>query len=163
MPRRSWIISGLSLEEIAYLASLRSLDKQEGLLDELRARTGLLLAVSSLAASFAGRTAIETAPPWLCPLVGAAFALSTASCVFILVPRRYRFYFSIVGSRLFEELFEFRDDIDDVQRRLAYQLDRFWAHNDGAMQALFLAFRIAVVGLAVEILGVPALLGDKLV
>jgi hypothetical protein len=153
----------LSLEEIAYLPSLRSLDKQEGLLDELRARTGLLLAVSSLTASFVGRTAIEAAPPWLFLLIGAAFALSIACCVFILVPRRYRFYFSIVGSRLFEELFEFRDDTDDVQRRLAYQLDRFWAHNDDAMQPLFLAFRIAVVGLAAEILGVLALFGDTLV
>jgi hypothetical protein len=39
------------LAEIAYDASLRRLDKQERLLDDLRARTGLLLAAASLAAT----------------------------------------------------------------------------------------------------------------
>jgi hypothetical protein len=39
-----------TLAELAYEASLRRLDKQEQLLEELRARTGLLLAAASLAA-----------------------------------------------------------------------------------------------------------------
>jgi hypothetical protein len=47
------------LSRLAYEASLRSLDKQEELLGELRSRTGLLLAASSLAASFLGRPALE--------------------------------------------------------------------------------------------------------
>lgn len=38
-------------EQLAYEAALRSLDKQERLLEELRARTGVLLAASSIAAS----------------------------------------------------------------------------------------------------------------
>jgi hypothetical protein len=42
------------LARLAYEASLRSLDKQEELLGELRSRTGLLLAASSVAASFLG-------------------------------------------------------------------------------------------------------------
>ena len=44
------------LERIAYEAALRSLDKQETLLNELRARTGLILAAASVAASFLGRS-----------------------------------------------------------------------------------------------------------
>jgi hypothetical protein len=39
-------------EKLAYEAALRGLDKQEGLLEQLRTRTGVLLAASSLAASF---------------------------------------------------------------------------------------------------------------
>jgi len=46
-------------EQLAHEAALRRLDKQEGVLDELRARTGILLAASSLAASFLGRQAFE--------------------------------------------------------------------------------------------------------
>jgi hypothetical protein len=42
-------------EKLAYEAALRGLDKQEGLLEELRTRTGVLLAASSLAASFLGQ------------------------------------------------------------------------------------------------------------
>jgi hypothetical protein len=41
-------------EKLAYEAALRGLDKQENLLEELRTRTGVLLAASSLAASFLG-------------------------------------------------------------------------------------------------------------
>jgi hypothetical protein len=47
------------LARLAYESALRALDKQEQLLAELRARTGLLLAASSLAASFLGRPALE--------------------------------------------------------------------------------------------------------
>ena len=42
-------------ERLAYEAAQRALDKQERLIDELRSRTGLLLAAASLAASFLGR------------------------------------------------------------------------------------------------------------
>lgn len=47
------------LARMAYDASLRSLDKQDELLSELRSRTGLLLAASSLAASFLGEPALD--------------------------------------------------------------------------------------------------------
>jgi hypothetical protein len=46
-------VSG-DLEKLAYDSALRALDKQEKVLEELRARTGILLATSSLAASFLG-------------------------------------------------------------------------------------------------------------
>jgi hypothetical protein len=66
-------------ERLAYDASLRSLDKQEQLLNELRARTGLLLAASSLAASFLGRPAVDDDAFSLGVLALVAFALSAAS------------------------------------------------------------------------------------
>jgi hypothetical protein len=50
------------LERLAYEAAQRALDKQERLLDELRNRTGLLLAAASLAASFLGREAFAGDP-----------------------------------------------------------------------------------------------------
>jgi hypothetical protein len=49
------------LARLAYEASLRSLDKQEELLGQLRSRTGLLLAGSSVAASFLWERALEVA------------------------------------------------------------------------------------------------------
>ena len=50
-------------EKLAYEAALRGLDKQEGLLEELRTRTGVLLAASSLAASFLGQQAFRHPSP----------------------------------------------------------------------------------------------------
>jgi hypothetical protein len=76
-----------SLEEIAYESSLRSLDRQEALVDELRARTGLLLAVSSVAASLGGRATLSSAPRIELILIAAAFVVSIGACLFILVPK----------------------------------------------------------------------------
>lgn len=75
-----------SLETLAYEAALRSLDKQEQVLNELRARTGLLLAASSLAASFLGRPAIERSTPVLVIVAFVAFALSLVASLYILLP-----------------------------------------------------------------------------
>jgi len=41
----------MEYERLAFDAALRALDKQESVLDELRSRTGVLLAASALAAS----------------------------------------------------------------------------------------------------------------
>lgn len=49
----------MTLENIAFASAERALDKQEKLLEELRARTGVLLAAASLAASFLGARALE--------------------------------------------------------------------------------------------------------
>jgi hypothetical protein len=46
------------LAELAYTLSLRTLGQQEASLNELRARTGTLLAAAALVASFLGATAI---------------------------------------------------------------------------------------------------------
>lgn len=143
---------GNSLAEIAYEASLRSLDKQEELLDEVRARTGLLLAASSLAASFLGRPALERAEPTIIALALLAFAISTGASIYILLPKTKRFIFSLQGSAVYEKLFEFSDDLPELYRRLAYDLDRFWDENDRTMTKLFRAFRFAALGLAIEVL-----------
>jgi len=49
-------------------------------------------------------------------------------------------------------LFEFGDDLPELHRRLAYDLDRFWDENDQTMAKLFRAFRFAALGLAIEVL-----------
>ena len=48
-----------SLAQLSYNAALRALDGQERGLEELRARTGTLLAAASLVASFLGAQTIQ--------------------------------------------------------------------------------------------------------
>lgn len=108
---------------LSYEASLRSLDKQEGLLDELRARAGLLIAASSLAASFLGQPALAHAGTALVVLALLAFALSVGSSLYVLMPKR-GLVFSLAGSVLYEGLFDFRDDMAEVYRRVTYELDQ---------------------------------------
>lgn len=59
-------------------------------------------------------------------------------------------------------MYEFRADMAEVRRRLAYDLDRFWEANDRKLQKLFLSFRIAVSALAVEIAFLLAAATDTL-
>jgi hypothetical protein len=107
-------------ERLAYEAAQRALDKQERLLEELRSRTGLLLAAASLAASFLGREAFAEDPKrGLAVLAVVAFLLAVAASVYILLPKRDKFVFALVGAGLYEGLYGVRHDLAEVYRRLA--------------------------------------------
>jgi hypothetical protein len=150
-------------ERLAYEAAQRALDKQERLLEELRSRTGLLLAAASLAASFLGREAFARDPKrGLALLAVLAFLMAVGASVYILLPKRNKFVFALVGARLYEGLYAVRDDLAEVYRRLAYNLDRFWDDNDAEMQKLFISFRVAAGALSAEILVLIAMVSDNL-
>jgi hypothetical protein len=149
-------------ERLAYEAAQRALDKQERLLEE-RSRTGLLLAAASLAASFLGREAFARDPKrGLALLAVLAFLMAVGASVYILLPKRNKFVFALVGARLYEGLYAVRDDLAEVYRRLAYNLDRFWDDNDAEMQKLFISFRVAAGALSAEILVLIAMVSDNL-
>jgi hypothetical protein len=96
------------LEVLALQFARDALDKQDGILAELRARTGTLLAASSIVSSFLGATAIgrDGLSGWsIVALV--ALGASLALCVAILLPRS-DLSFSIDGPRVYEELYDLR-------------------------------------------------------
>ena len=151
-----------SSRNLAYEAALRGLDKQEGLLEELRTRTGVLLAASSLAASFLGQQAFQhPSPRGLAIAALVAFVVSIAASVFILLPKK-SLIFAEAGAGLYEGLYAFRDDMPEVYRRLAYDLDLFWDSNDTKIKWLTRAYTVAATALVVEILSLAALLGDNI-
>lgn len=150
-------------EKLAYEVAVRGLDKQEGLLEELRARTGVLLAASSLAASFLGQQAFrEPGPRGLAIAALAAFVVSIGASVFILLPKK-NLIFAEAGTGLYEGLYAVRDDMAEVYRRLAYDLDRFWESNDEKISWLTRSYTVAAAALVTEILSLAALLGDNIV
>jgi hypothetical protein len=149
-------------ERLAYETALRGLDKQEELLGELRSRTGVLLAAASLAASFLGTNAFQDpSSVVLVALALVSFITSIGASVYILTPKE-DLTFSQAGSALYEGLFAYREDLAEVYRRLAYDLDRFWDSNDARMARLFLAFRIAAVALVLEILFLAGLVSGNI-
>ena len=139
------------LERLAYESALGALEKQEHVLDELRARTGVLLAASSVATSLLGGRAVATGGSVVVVAAMLSFGLLVAASVAVLVPRRDRFTFSLSGPDVYEGLFAFRGDTNEIYRRLAYDLHRFWGANDSRIQPLFGAFQIACACLVVEI------------
>lgn len=151
------------LERLAYEAALRGLDKQERLLEAMRARTGVLLAVSSLGASFLGQQAFrDPSPSGMTILTLMAFVISSAASVFILLPKK-NLVFSEAGSKLYEGLFNLRYDTPEVYRRLAYELDRLWTMNDSSIKSLADIFTVAAGALALEIVSLAVLWSDTLI
>jgi hypothetical protein len=153
----------VEFEKLAYEAALRSLDKQERVLEELRARTGVLLGASSLAAAFLGQSAFGDPEPLAFAVIAlVAFVISIVSSVYVLIPKK-DLIFAEVGGGLYEGLYAFRDDMGEVYRRLAYQLDRFWESNDTTIARLSRTYGIAASALIVEILSLAAILSGNIV
>lgn len=139
-------------ERLAYEAALRSLDKQEGLVGELRTRTNTLLAASSLAVSFLGQEAIRsTSSNVLMAAVLVAFVVSVGASIFILLPKK-NLVFAGAGARAYENLYEKRDEMPVVYRQLAHELDRFWISNDPQITWLSRAYTLAALALVIELL-----------
>jgi hypothetical protein len=152
----------MEYERLAFDTALRALDKQEALLDELRSRTGALLAASALAASFLGAEAFKDPAAGLAAIALLGFVTSIGASVFILIPRRGHFTFSLSGPGIYEALYEVREDLAEVYRRLAYDLLGFWDANDAQLQPLFRAYRLGATALVVEILALIALVSGTI-
>jgi hypothetical protein len=127
---------------------VRALDVRERALTELRARTGTLLGAASLVASFLGAQAIQHTSEvgTLGALALLALAVSIGACTYVLLPKR-EFVFSLDGTKLFEELYDFRGDPPELRRRLTYWLESFWRANQDKVEDLSRWFLAAAVGL----------------
>lgn len=150
-------------EKLAYQEAVRGLDKQETLLEALRTRTGVLLASSFLAASFLGQLVVShSSPPGFVVVALLAFVASMGGGVAILLPKR-DLVFAMGGVDCYAGLYELQDDIAEVYRRLAYELDRLWEANNNEIRQLSRIFTLAAGALVVEILSWAAILGDSII
>jgi hypothetical protein len=68
----------------------------------------------------------------------------------VLLPKE-GFVFSLNGIRLYETLYEHRDDDAEMQRRLAYWLEGYWRTNEAKISKLGTWFFAAAVGLILQL------------
>ena len=141
-----------ALAALAYELSLRTLGQQEAAVNELRARTGTLIAAASIVTSFLGGAAFTRAglDGWsIVALV--AFTASIASATWVLLPKE-KLIFSVQGSTLYEgEIEADVFSIGETHRRLAYWLDGFQRDNEPKLDGLYGWYRLATVALLVEV------------
>jgi hypothetical protein len=137
------------IAETAYELSLKGLEQQERVLDELRNRTGTLLAASSLVAAFLGARALDQGSTLVAALAVGAYRLDWIKRVhpspqsepgFAL---RGTVFANSIGSEVSE---------DDAHRWLAAWLESYRDENQPAIDRLFWWFRIATLGVLVEII-----------
>jgi len=81
--------------------------------------------------------------------------------VYVLLPRK-GLIFALVGSVVYECLYGVEGGTEEVHRRLAYDLDRFWEDNDVKIRRLRVGFQLAAGGLIIEVLALVALVADTI-
>jgi hypothetical protein len=142
---------------------VRALDKQERLVEELRARAGVVLAASSVAISFlGGRGFGGPGSIAAAALALSSFVVSVSGAVFVLLPW-HDVRFALSASDVIENLIEFRDDPGELFRRAADALDRLWERNDTGVYRLGRALSVAVAALGVEVIALAGLLGGTII
>lgn len=147
-------------EKLAYEEAVRGLDKQEGLLEALRARTGVLLASSFLAVSVFGQQAVQDpGPQGLAIAALVAFVISMGAGVFILLPKR-KLVFAAAAADFYAAFYDLRSDMTEVYRRLAYDVDYLWDSNENEIRRMSWAFVLAAGSLVIEIVSWALLVGD---
>ena len=156
-------MSNNALSELAYEAALRALDIQERGIEQLRARAGMLLAASSVTASFLGGQTIQHTGELgaLGALALISLAVSVLACVYVLLPKT-GFVFSLNAATLYETLFPLADDDQEMRRRLAYWLEGFWQANQDKVEPLGQYFFAAAVGLVLQFAFWSWALADKI-
>lgn len=140
---------------IMYEESRRAIEVQAASLDELRSRTGLLLAAASLTASFLA--AQTTSRGDLGTLGGAAlasFALAVGACIYVLWPRKDGWTFVLSAKVLGEDWIdhEREDGVAAMQRFIAEKLEAHYDRNQDKLDALFRWFQIAAVATGAEVI-----------
>lgn len=142
-------------EAIAYAESIRAVEFQARALDELRSRTGLLLAGSSVVTSFLGAEALRDSKlDTLAGLGVAAFLGVVGLCLWILTPPRKKDARFVLSGKILIEDWADEPRAGDgaaMQRFLAETIDRNHDHNEAKLGQMYAAFRGAawLLGLAV--------------
>lgn len=140
------------LEELAYELGLRALEQQERVLEELRARTGVLLAATALVASFLGGRALTTdTTPWLALSGVAAAVLSILVAVYLLAPKS-NLEFALDGAAVYEHFVREGAELTDVRRTLAYWLSDARNSNQMIIDRLVHLFAVACATLVAAVI-----------
>ena len=142
---------GEHLEQLAYDLALRTLGQQERLLEELRARTCVLLTATAIVVSFLGGRALATnGDAWL-TLTGTAAAIASIVLgVYVLLPKS-GLTFALHGAAVYEHFQAEGTPLRDVQRTLSYWMKSAWDDNQNAIDRLIVFFRVACALLVLAI------------
>ncbi|MFN8150798.1 MAG: hypothetical protein U0R24_06680 [Solirubrobacterales bacterium] len=136
--------------ELALEEARRSLTYQAGTVDELRSRTGQLLAAASIAVSFLGSSAAAAGRlGWYGALALAAFLVTVGSCLRVLWPRTWTFVTS--SKTLLEDWAEVDRD-EDVRSFLAKSLEGHYETNRIQTKRLMRWYQLAACSVGATVI-----------
>jgi hypothetical protein len=141
-----------SVEELAYVESVRAIEEQSSVLASLQTRAGTLLAASSLVTSFLGGRALSGEFHFWSIVALGAFVATSLSTVGVLWPRhRWRFVVSPARLIAAARADPADDDVAKAHEEVALRLERMLDDNRATLQSLFRTFRLSCVFLIAEV------------
>jgi len=147
-----------SLDQLAYDLSLRALNQQENLLNELRARTGMLLAATAVAASLIGGRILDGDSSIIDVLAMAPALVTLLLSVYVLAPKGH-LTFAIDAPAAYEYFMENRIELPEAERDLAYWNREVWEENQIVIDGMIRLFRWACYALVGAVLAWSLVLG----
>jgi hypothetical protein len=140
--------------KLAYDESTRALDMQSSTIDELRSRTGVLLATITVAAAFLGAAALEHHRThgvlwWPTSLAFVGFLAAIGLCLGVLWPVELEF---IYGADTLDDYFSRDAPATEMCRAMAYGNGKSWTGNDGRIKRRVTLFRWACAALGLDVL-----------
>lgn len=150
------------LAEIAYERAVHALSQQEAAINELRSRTGTLLAAEALTTSFLGAAAVQHGALALPGrLAITCFGISLGAALLVLLPWR-GLQFSLKGSLLYESLRVYEENEEEIHRRATYWLEELWRENELVIARLYPLFTSSAATLVLELVFWAVALKDVL-
>jgi hypothetical protein len=150
------------LYKLAYDEARRRLDAQEASVDELRSRSGVLLAAATIVTSFLGGRFVNStsAPTTGVEVALGSFVLCVVLALLTLLPLgEWKFYFGT--SKLIREYIEDRApmSLGSTYRDLALHLESNHTKNEDRLHVLYWIFSVSAFALFVEVIAWLAHLG----
>jgi hypothetical protein len=132
-----------TISELTYDLSLRGLAQQEASLNELRSRTGVLLAATAIAIALLGGRSLDDGARTALDLVGVALAVgSFLLSVFVLAPKP-RYVATPDAAAIHEYLKQQVAEVEEAMEGLVYSNREAWEENQTIVDGLFRAYRWA--------------------
>jgi hypothetical protein len=138
--------------KIIYEEAVRGWSLQSSVLDELRSRSGVLLAAASIVAALLGSADIEK-HEGITTLGGfamGAFILVIVACVYVLWPQK-GWMFSHEAKATYKAYVGDDVPLDEMRELLAVKADEYRDGNDKKLKRQFSAFRWASLALGASI------------
>lgn len=132
----------------------RAVDVQVAGLDELRARTGLLLAAASLSGSFLGAAAAESGADLSCigGVAVIAFGLGVGACIRVLWPKNEGWTFVNSPGQLVADWIEIERPDESMQIFLAQAMERHFKKNKVRLDRLYKWFQAAAISVGASVI-----------
>lgn len=140
------------LYKVAYEEAVRALSEQQGIVDSLRTRAGLLFSASAITTSFLGAQALDGGHSSLAVwLAMASFVGVALASLAILWPRQWELSANPQG--LIQTYIEIGEPaaIEEMHRDLSLHMHDSYSENREGLEQLFAIFQIASSLLTVEV------------